>query len=360
MAQFFIQQDPAIERRKQLAQALIQQGSEMGPVRTGMAGLDRLARALVGGWQMRQAGKDEKEREEKIAAAIQGSTTGADLAAALTPHAPRAAQQVQVQNILGAEQAERDAAAADLAHQRDLEKIRARGEVDWREFIAQEDYKRAHTPEKPTAGQVALDKNFAKEVSDFHASGGFADTEKQINQLRGVASRLSDVVEGVPPAEGEPVENLSGPGFKIVPDVILNKTAPAHIEVRDEVEEVVQRNLRLILGPQFTEQEGIRLIARAYNPNLEEHVNLKRVNRLIESIETAAKAKIDAIQYFEEHGTLKGWGGRLPTIDDLDGIDYSDIDDEEKPKPEPVGKLMIDANGNKAIMYPDGTYKEVD
>jgi len=74
------------------------------------------------------------------------------------------------------------------------------------------------------------------------------------------------------------------------------------------------------LGPQFTEKEGERLIARAYNPRLSEKENVKRVRRLIDQIKSAAKAKGDAADYFEKNGTLAGYKGTIYKGSDVDKL----------------------------------------
>jgi hypothetical protein len=88
-------------------------------------------------------------------------------------------------------------------------------------------------------------------------------------------------------------------------------------DTREQVEEVVQRNLRIVLGAQFTAQEGERLIARAYNPRLDESVNATRLERLYRQMGRAAQAQEQAARYFEENGTLRGWRGRLWGINDF-------------------------------------------
>lgn len=152
-------------------------------------------------------------------------------------------------------------------------------------------------------GQEAMDKEFAKELAEFSAGGGFADAEKNAEQLRGVLTRLESV------ADGTSDENLSGPILGGQPDVITAFTNPAAISAREEVEEVVQRNLRVVLGAQFTEKEGDKLIARAYNPRLSEAENAKRVKRLLGAVDQGLAAKKAAANYFQEYGTLNGYQG---------------------------------------------------
>ena len=169
---------------------------------------------------------------------------------------------------------------------------------------------------KPSTGQSALDSAFAKDYADFVAGGGYADVEKQLGQLRTASSALATD------------KSLTGPYVGMIPDRLRNITNPQAMAVRDSVLEVVQRNLRMILGPQFTEREGILLMKRAYNEQQTPEENKKRVDRLIKQIETAAKAKADAGQYFEQHGTLQGWKGKLPSLSDFN----PDAGDVEKPK----------------------------
>jgi len=157
-----------------------------------------------------------------------------------------------------------------------------------------------------TPGQKKLDETFAQEYADYVAKGGVSDTVKQLQQLRQASAALAS----------DPT--LTGPVRGMLPESLRSITNPKAVETRNAVEEVVQRNLRLVLGAQFTEKEGERLIARAFNPLLEPAENKRRVDRLIQQIEAAAAAKIDAARYFEKNGTLTGWQGKLPTIADIE------------------------------------------
>lgn len=150
-----------------------------------------------------------------------------------------------------------------------------------------------------TTGQEAVDKEFGREYTDFVARGGYADVMKQLDQLEEAAHAL------------ETDSSLTGPLRGNLPDAVRAYTNPRAIQVREAVEEVVQRNLRVILGAQFTEREGERLISRAFNPRLLPTENAKRARRLITQIRSMAEAKRSAAEYFERHGSLQGWKGRL-------------------------------------------------
>lgn len=159
---------------------------------------------------------------------------------------------------------------------------------------------------RQTKGRTKVDERYAEDFVDWNARGAYADIYKQIGQLE---EALSDL---------ESDKELTGPVVGSLPDPINAIVNPGAIATRERVEEVVQRNLRLVLGAQFTEKEGERLIARAFNPRLSEEENAKRVRRLINQIKTAADAKQSASKYFIENGTLTGWRGTLPSLADFD------------------------------------------
>lgn len=150
-----------------------------------------------------------------------------------------------------------------------------------------------------TPGQRALDTAFAKDYAELVAAGGFADIQKNISQLQAVRDQLKTGT------------NLTGAIQGRLPDWLRSVVAAPGLAAQQTVEEVVQRNLRAILGAQFTQVEGERLIARAYNPALDEKENIIRLDRLLRAMEDAAKAKEGAINYFEEHGTLRGFKGQV-------------------------------------------------
>lgn len=199
---------------------------------------------------------------------------------------------------------------------------------------------------KLTKGQEAADKEFGKSYADYQAAGGSADVEKQLQQLQQVSDSLG--------GEGN---NFTGPVVGMIPDFARSFTNPEAIAAKNKVDEVVQRNLRLVLGAQFTEKEGERLIARAYNPQLSSKENKRRVDSLIRQIKTAAQTKEDAARYFEENGTLSGWKGRMPTLSDFEeSLNLST--DKEKPKPDglPTGSKYIGKSpeGKDVYQSPDG------
>ena len=157
-----------------------------------------------------------------------------------------------------------------------------------------------------TPGQKKMDEAFAP-INLQWLSGGGPDMGSQIASLAMVARQLED---------GE--VNLTGLDVGMLPDVVNYFINPMAIAARDNVEAVVQRNLRLILGAQFTAKEGERLIARAYNPDLPEAQNAGRVRRLLLQMTNAAAQKQAMSDHFMKTGSLKNWTGTMPTIGDFE------------------------------------------
>jgi hypothetical protein len=168
---------------------------------------------------------------------------------------------------------------------------------------------------KFTEGEIALDKEFAKEMVGFN----LPDIKKGLVQLGEAATALGQS------------DTLTGKWVSLLPNFIGDRVNPEATQVREAVEEVVQRNLRLVLGAQFTEKEGERLISRAFNPRLSEAENKKRVERLMESIRDAAQEKINMRGHFTKYGTLRGYNFDGPSYDSIEMSAFGDV---QKPKGE--------------------------
>jgi hypothetical protein len=159
--------------------------------------------------------------------------------------------------------------------------------------------------EKPLSpGQKKVDETFADTYAAF-VTGGASDTAKQVTQLAGALEQL------------ETNKELTGPLIGLMPEALQSFAAPEALAVKQTIQEVVQRNLRAVLGPQFTAKEGEALIARAFDPIVGQPENVKRVRRLLEQIERANSDTQTAVDYFEENGTLQGFKYKAPRLSDF-------------------------------------------
>lgn len=152
-----------------------------------------------------------------------------------------------------------------------------------------------------TPGQEALDREYAERYANWRLND-FSDVQRNLEQLRDSIDQIRNY-------------NVTGRVLGRLPDFMVDDRV---VDTREQVQEVVQRNLRVVLGAQFTEREGERLINRAFNPALDESVNHRRLARLFNQIKRAAVSQESAARYFEQHGSLQGWRGRLPSFADFD------------------------------------------
>jgi hypothetical protein len=159
----------------------------------------------------------------------------------------------------------------------------------------QEKFNRESARPNLTDGQKKVDENFAKEYVDWTAAGGYATVKRQLDQLNDALTVLKDS------------DTITGPVLGRMPDWIQQAVDPSSLNIKAQVEDVIQRSLRATLGAQFTQAEGDRMIARAFDPRLQEGDNATRLKRIVDEIDGQAKAKESSAKYYEQNGTLAGW-----------------------------------------------------
>ena len=148
--------------------------------------------------------------------------------------------------------------------------------------------------------QLEYDKKLIGELKSFETTE-FADIDKNIAQLDLAIEALENAPEGDITGKTVGLEYDTGTLKYLRPNAAINQ---------ERVSEVAQRNLRLILGPQFTAEEGKQLIARAYNPALSQKENIDRIKRLKNQILSSYQSKKDMLNYFSEKGTFKNYKGK--------------------------------------------------
>lgn len=126
-------------------------------------------------------------------------------------------------------------------------------------------------------------------------NGNASDFFDKIQQLRSAVNVLKSG------------QKLTGPVFSRLPAIIREAVNPTSVDVRADVEKVIQASLRETLGAQFTEKEGTQLLARTYNPALPETMVAGNVEAELNKILAIAKSREAMARYYEENNTLKGY-----------------------------------------------------
>ncbi len=140
-------------------------------------------------------------------------------------------------------------------------------------------------------------------------NGGGADQISNLVKLKDALYELE-----------KPNSMLTGPIVGMAPDLVNAFINPGATDVRESIESVVQRNLKAVLGAQFTEKEGERLISRAFNPKLSPERNARRLRLLIEAMEQAAMANNASLEWImnpDNKSTFQGFTGAVPNMNDM-------------------------------------------
>jgi hypothetical protein len=102
-------------------------------------------------------------------------------------------------------------------------------------------------------------------------------------------------------------DSATGPIIGLLPKWARDIVTPDGASLQDAAERIIQGGLRATLGGQFTQAEGDRFLARAYNPRLDEKANAQNLRTIAREIASMQLDKSRALDYFQRNGTLEGF-----------------------------------------------------
>jgi hypothetical protein len=105
----------------------------------------------------------------------------------------------------------------------------------------------------------------------------------------------------------EKTDTATGPVIGLLPKWARDIITPEGASLQDAAERIVQGGLRATLGGQFTQAEGDRFLARAYNPRLSEQQNAQNLRTIAREIAAMQLDKNRALEHFKQNGTLEGF-----------------------------------------------------
>jgi len=157
---------------------------------------------------------------------------------------------------------------------------------------------------KENPGEKALSEATGKEYADYISGGGSATSASHI---KGVDDVLNELKNGEIGTAGftDRLESAGIPGAQ----TLRKSFNPKGVGAQQKLENAIMGSLRSTLGAQFTENEGKRLLALSYDPALPTSENIKKIESLKTKLEQMAKAKEDAMKYFEANGSMRGYKG---------------------------------------------------
>ena len=147
-----------------------------------------------------------------------------------------------------------------------------------------------------TPGQRKLDERFATT-----AEAWFSKDAAQVDaNIMNLEEKLSIIERGE--------ANVSGKWIGITPESLQPFVGQTEAKAfLGDVRDIVFQSLREKLGAQFTEKEGDRLVAAAYDPSLPEEINAKRLRRLLAVVKTMKESKSNMVNTWKNTGTLKDY-----------------------------------------------------
>lgn len=165
-------------------------------------------------------------------------------------------------------------------------------EREMKKMIAEMKAKKDNIPE----GAKAVDKDYAKEYNEWTSTGraGYAKNMKRLSDARDMLVRSK---QGLGMA--------SGPLAAMTPKFLKPDELNA---IEQNVRGAAMGALKATLGAQFTEKEGERIMQIAFDPELSEEENIKKVDSAMQEIRDIANTNESKAKYFEEKGnTIVGW-----------------------------------------------------
>ena len=162
-------------------------------------------------------------------------------------------------------------------------------------FLANQEKRRKLGLPVLTPAQEQADKKFAEEYVLWRNTGGMPTLNRQLGQLQDALNILRTN------------DTISGPVLGRMPKWIQQAVDARAPDVRAQVEDVIQRSLKQVLGGQFAAIEATQLLARAYDPEQQERSNVDRIQRVVDELRGMGAAKEASARFFEKTGTLQGF-----------------------------------------------------
>jgi hypothetical protein len=179
------------------------------------------------------------------------------------------------------------------------------------------------TMRRPGSGETTRDRLAAQDSDTWIATG----RAKYLDQVGKINESIATLEQSI----YDPDLTISGFWTGTVQQVdTLRRLNPEATQVYDNVRSIVFLGLKEALGGSFSEREGDRLVAAAYNPYLPPEYNIARLKRMGVQMQMIANTRDSRARYLQDNlYSLRGWED--PYADAIEGGDLN------------VAHLVIDA-----------------
>ena len=151
--------------------------------------------------------------------------------------------------------------------------------------------------EAVTEGQKAVDKKYATDYNEF-TSKGQVNVKNSISKLESLAAEM-EKDQGL-------TESGGGRIASVLPDVMRDRDA---IRRRDAARNEANRTLKALFPGALSDAEREAAAKEFYNDALNNEENAKILRQKIADLKSGLSQELTKAQYYEKHGTLKGFSG---------------------------------------------------
>tara|TARA_R100001440_G_scaffold1525_1_gene4914 strand:- start:41 stop:1123 length:1083 start_codon:yes stop_codon:yes gene_type:complete len=146
------------------------------------------------------------------------------------------------------------------------------------------------------------------------------ESTKFLNESSNLVGNINSLEDALKTLETSPditgvlpglVQNVGG-------DAFLKLVLPQTANAKAQIESVVQESLKSILGAQFTEKEGERILQRVFDPAVSPQENAKRLKTVLDKLKLGFSTKR---RYFEAFSQGKVPDVNLPTLSDFEDFE---------------------------------------
>lgn len=153
---------------------------------------------------------------------------------------------------------------------------------------------------RDAVGEGELAKKVADAYSKYSAEGGRSGMQSALSKLK----EASSLLKSGQVSTGGVTTKI--PGFKN--DDAQSMLNPKLVEVRTQAQAALNTVLRATLGPQFTEQEGVRVLNQVWDDRQSPAVNAKKVDEKVTELQNNVKnaeSEFKRFKYMKDEPPVK-------------------------------------------------------
>lgn len=187
--------------------------------------------------------------------------------------------------------------------------------------------KAKNEPKKLSEGQKVLEKDAAKDISDFRKN-----SQRVIEDIRALTQASEALGRD---------NSLSGRFQGLLPDMALNVVNPAAGELKRKVESVALNSIKTLLSGTTSDKDVEIVLNKAFSKQAEPKENKKTVDKLIRSLKAAYEVRKRQMDHMQKYGTMEGFTEDLPTLQDIENAlsEESKADKKRGLPPQPDLKI---------------------